>query len=73
MAHDGFTNSFHIKANTYLAIKYNDKSPLEMHHSSVAFKILTQDKFNILRMLNRTMFKRLRNTVIEYDFFVEVF
>ena len=44
---------------------YNDKSPLEMHHASTAFKILYKDGCNILKSLNTTAFKILRANVIE--------
>lgn len=32
--------SYQINARTELAIRYNDKSPLENHHCAVAFQIL---------------------------------
>lgn len=33
---------YQINAQTELAIRYNDISPLENHHAAVAFEILSQ-------------------------------
>ena len=38
--HPGLTNDFLIKSHHPLALNYNDKSPLEMHHASAAFSVL---------------------------------
>ena len=34
--------SYQVNAQTELAIRYNDKSPLENHHCAVAFQILAK-------------------------------
>lgn len=36
------TRRYQINAQTELAIRYNDISPLENHHAAVAFEILSQ-------------------------------
>jgi len=70
LAHDGFSNMYHINAQTSLALKYNDKSPLEMHHCATAFRILSQEKFNILSSLNDIMFRKIRHLIIEYENYI---
>ncbi|ELT98430.1 hypothetical protein CAPTEDRAFT_124844 [Capitella teleta] len=62
--HPGYNNAYQINARTELALRYNDISPLENHHCSVAFEILERQECNILRNLNRDEFKRLREGVI---------
>lgn len=38
--HPGTNNLYQISMKTDLAILYNDKSPLENHHSSKSFRIM---------------------------------
>mmetsp|Transcript_4650 Transcript_4650/g.7547 ORF Transcript_4650/g.7547 Transcript_4650/m.7547 type:complete len:638 (+) Transcript_4650:79-1992(+) len=40
MGHTGQTNNYHIAARTDLALRYNDKSPLEQMHVSLAFQLM---------------------------------
>lgn len=49
LEHPGFTNAFLTSVRSQLAIRYNDKSPLENHHIAQAFQILTNDTFNIFK------------------------
>lgn len=46
-------HSYQINAQTELAIRYNDISPLENHHAAVAFEILSQVMHDIVL---KTMF-----------------
>lgn len=43
--------SYQINARTELAIRYNDKSPLENHHCAVAFQILEKVLINVIRTI----------------------
>lgn len=36
--HTGRTNNFHVNVGTELALLYNDRSVLENHHVSAAFR-----------------------------------
>ena len=38
--HTGTTNTFHIQCRSETALLYNDKSVLENHHLSAAFRIM---------------------------------
>uniref|UniRef100_A0A3Q0T6G6 High affinity cGMP-specific 3',5'-cyclic phosphodiesterase 9A n=1 Tax=Amphilophus citrinellus TaxID=61819 RepID=A0A3Q0T6G6_AMPCI len=40
--HPGYNNVYQINAQTDLALRYNDMSPLENHHCAVAFGILSK-------------------------------
>jgi hypothetical protein len=45
--HPGLNNSFQVAAHSSLAIRYNDKSVLEHHHSAVLFSIASQTEANV--------------------------
>jgi len=45
-------------------LRYNDISPLENHHCSVAFEILERHHCNIMRNLPRDQYKRVREGMI---------
>uniref|UniRef100_UPI00398EF818 high affinity cGMP-specific 3',5'-cyclic phosphodiesterase 9A n=1 Tax=Pristiophorus japonicus TaxID=55135 RepID=UPI00398EF818 len=63
--HPGYNNAYQINARTELALRYNDISPLENHHCSVAFKILEKPENNIFRNLTTEQFKRVREGMIK--------
>ncbi|XP_046396751.1 high affinity cGMP-specific 3',5'-cyclic phosphodiesterase 9A [Ischnura elegans] len=63
--HPGYNNIYQINARTELALRYNDISPLENHHCSVAFRILEEDPdCDIFANLSPTDYKRVREGVI---------
>lgn len=66
-SHPGINNNFHIKAQTYLAILYNDRSILENVHVSSVFELMKMDKFNIMSLQHFTDDQRrdIRETIIE--------
>lgn len=43
-----FIYSYQINAQTELAIRYNDISPLENHHAAVAFEVIGQVRRRLL-------------------------
>lgn len=53
-----------INARTELALRYNDISPLENHHCSVAFRILELQECNILSALPPAAFRTVREGII---------
>ena len=61
--HRGKTNTFEITSHSKLALRYNDKSPLENHHCSILFKILAYADKNI--MANVENMADLRKQMIE--------
>jgi hypothetical protein len=46
--HGGLTNDFLVNSADELAIRYNDRSPLENHHLAAAFSLMRQTDYNFL-------------------------
>ncbi|XP_038148451.1 calcium/calmodulin-dependent 3',5'-cyclic nucleotide phosphodiesterase 1A [Cyprinodon tularosa] len=63
--HTGTTNNFHIHTRSEVAILYNDRSVLENHHVSAAYKLMAEEDMNILINLNKEDWRELRALVIE--------
>ncbi|XP_064102147.1 high affinity cGMP-specific 3',5'-cyclic phosphodiesterase 9A-like isoform X1 [Macrobrachium nipponense] len=62
--HPGFNNIYQINAKTELALRYNDISPLENHHCSVAFTVLERNECNIFRNVSAEDYKKIREGMI---------
>ncbi|KAF8568785.1 hypothetical protein P879_03000 [Paragonimus westermani] len=62
--HPGFNNAYQINAGTELAIRYNDQSPLENHHSAMAFDVLSHPESNPFDHLEEPVLKRMREGII---------
>merc|ERR1719499_2740877 len=60
--HNGFTNIFHMKTQSSLAILYNDKSVLENHHAALGWKIIRET--NLLKTLNHDQREQFRSVFI---------
>lgn len=45
--HPGLNNAYQVNAQTELAVRYQNKSPLENHHCAIALQILSQSQSNI--------------------------
>ncbi|XP_035866330.1 calcium/calmodulin-dependent 3',5'-cyclic nucleotide phosphodiesterase 1C isoform X3 [Phyllostomus discolor] len=64
--HTGTTNNFHIQTRSDPAILYNDRSVLENHHLSAAYRLLQEDEeMNILINLSKDDWREFRTLVIE--------
>lgn len=62
--HPGYNNIYQINARTELALRYNDISPLENHHCSIAFRLLEHPDCNIFRNFSRDAFNQIREGII---------
>ncbi|XP_017882584.1 cAMP-specific 3',5'-cyclic phosphodiesterase 4D [Ceratina calcarata] len=62
--HPGYNNIYQINARTELALRYNDISPLENHHCSVAFRVLEAPECNILSSLDNATYRVVREGII---------
>jgi hypothetical protein len=62
--HPGYNNIYQINAKTELAIRYNDISPLENHHCSIAFRILENEDCNIFKSFKSEDYKTVREGII---------
>ncbi|XP_075385573.1 dual specificity calcium/calmodulin-dependent 3',5'-cyclic nucleotide phosphodiesterase 1A [Tenrec ecaudatus] len=63
--HTGTTNNFHIQTRSDVALLYNDRSVLENHHVSAAYRLMQDEEMNILANLSKDDWRDLRNLVIE--------
>uniref|UniRef100_A0A663LRH1 Phosphodiesterase n=1 Tax=Athene cunicularia TaxID=194338 RepID=A0A663LRH1_ATHCN len=63
--HTGTTNNFHIQTRSDVAILYNDRSVLENHHVSAAYRLMQEEEMNILANLTKDDWRELRSLVIE--------
>ncbi|XP_061089789.1 dual specificity calcium/calmodulin-dependent 3',5'-cyclic nucleotide phosphodiesterase 1A-like isoform X2 [Conger conger] len=63
--HTGTTNNFHIQTRSEVAVLYNDRSVLENHHVSAAYRLMQEDEMNILVNLSKDDWRELRSLVIE--------
>nr|XP_033803031.1 calcium/calmodulin-dependent 3',5'-cyclic nucleotide phosphodiesterase 1A isoform X2 [Geotrypetes seraphini] len=63
--HTGTTNNFHIQTRSDVAILYNDRSVLENHHVSAAYRIMQEEETNIFANLSKDDWRDLRTLVIE--------
>eukprot|EP01137_Pigoraptor_chileana_P009547 Opistho-2@58002 len=63
--HPGLNNAYQINARTELAIRYNDASPLENHHCSVAFQLISEPSANIFENLDKDMYNKIRAGTIK--------
>jgi hypothetical protein len=65
LKHTGQNNMFHINSKSKIAIRYNDISVLENYHIANTFKILKNEKFNILKNFKPEEFRILRRRIID--------
>jgi hypothetical protein len=65
VGHPGTNNAFHVKTGTSLAIRYNDKSPLENMHASRTFETMLQSGNNFLEQMNAEDFANVRTKIID--------
>ncbi|XP_023318923.1 high affinity cGMP-specific 3',5'-cyclic phosphodiesterase 9A-like, partial [Trichogramma pretiosum] len=62
--HPGYNNIYQINAHTELALRYNDISPLENHHCSVAFYLMEKKECNIFSSFDSDNYKIIREGII---------
>eukprot|EP00127_Corallochytrium_limacisporum_P002580 Clim_evm16s134 gene=Clim_evmTU16s134 len=62
--HPGYTNNFLIQTSDTLAIRYNDRSPLENHHASTLFEFLEDPECAVWENLNPAEKREFRSVCI---------
>jgi hypothetical protein len=62
--HDGFTTVANARAQTPLGILFKQQSVIEMHHCSIAIKIISKDETNVLSNLNSSHSARVWSLII---------
>jgi hypothetical protein len=62
--HPGHTNTYEINTGSELATIYNDKSVLENHHCSTAFRLMRRSNCAVLNGLSSNSARDIRKTVV---------
>eukprot|EP00927_Polykrikos_kofoidii_P028472 TRINITY_DN24855_c0_g2_i1.p1 TRINITY_DN24855_c0_g2~~TRINITY_DN24855_c0_g2_i1.p1 ORF type:complete len:1003 (-),score=207.04 TRINITY_DN24855_c0_g2_i1:122-2974(-) len=65
VGHPGMNNTFLIETSHELALRYNDKSPLENMHCARLFEFVSMAKCNIFASLSKPQFQEIRKICIE--------
>jgi len=65
VGHPGFNNTFLVETSHELALRYNDKSPLENMHTARLFEFVSQPKCNIFGAMSKQQFQEVRKICIE--------
>ncbi|KAG2484564.1 hypothetical protein HYH03_016610 [Edaphochlamys debaryana] len=66
LGHPGLTGDFLVATSAPLALRYNDKSPLESHHASAAFTLIAErPELDALAPLSKEQRSALRKLVID--------
>lgn len=63
--HGGLNNDYLVKSADVLALRYNDRSPLENHHLAGAFQVLRHPECYFLGKLSATKINRFRQLCID--------
>lgn len=64
IGHPGMGNIFLIETKDTIALRYNDVSVLENFHIASTFDILMQEKYDILANFDKSVYKRIRKSII---------
>lgn len=64
IGHPGTNNGFQINTYSDIAITYNDQSVLENYHTSILFKIIKQEEYNIFGKFPDSTYKTIRKRII---------
>jgi len=65
IGHPGLNNPFLVETSHDLAIRYNDRSPLENMHCARLFEIVSQPKSGVFDNLDKKEYKEARQVCIE--------
>jgi len=65
IGHPGYNNGFLLETGHELAIKYNDRSPLENMHCARLYSIVANPQTNVFAKLTPTQYKEVRQICIE--------
>jgi hypothetical protein len=63
--HRGRTNDYLVNSHDELAVRYNDRSPMENHHLAAAFDLMRDPRMAFLSRMPRAQWEKLRRLIIE--------
>merc|ERR1712048_461497 len=64
VGHPGKTNPYLVEMTDELAVRYNDKSPLENMHCAKLFETAKHQDSNVFELLDKVSFKQARSVCI---------
>jgi len=64
VGHLGVNNQYLIESSHELAVKYNDRSPMENMHCALLFKVASDAEANVFAQLEKDLFKEMRKGII---------
>lgn len=64
VGHPGVNNLYLVKSRSELALRHNDRSPLENMHCSVLYEVLGKEKTNILSGVKDQQWKDIRKIIL---------
>jgi hypothetical protein len=64
LGHIGVNNQYLVETSHELAVRYNDRSPLENMHCSRLFFIVSDPEANIFAQMNKDAYKQMRQGMI---------
>lgn len=71
IGHEGKTNPFLLETSHELAMRYNDKSPLENMHCAKLFEMVRDPQLNVFKRFNKDAYRQARkvciNTILHTD------
>jgi len=65
VGHTGVNNPYLIETGHELALRYNDRSPLENMHCSKLFQIVSTKEANIFSQIEKDLYKEMRQIIID--------
>jgi hypothetical protein len=65
VGHTGRNNNYEINSRSKLALRYNDRSPLEQLHIAKMFSVVYKHKLNIFESFSAEVFNEIRHAIIE--------
>ena len=61
----GMNNKFLVRAKDPRSIIYNDQSPLENHHCSMLFQILSFEEYNIFENISASDYAVIKKSIVK--------
>jgi len=65
VGHPGFNNTFLVETSHDLALRYNDRSPLENMHCCKLFEFVSVPECNIFRGISKNQFQEIRKVCVD--------
>mmetsp|Transcript_125668 Transcript_125668/g.391306 ORF Transcript_125668/g.391306 Transcript_125668/m.391306 type:complete len:889 (-) Transcript_125668:155-2821(-) len=64
VGHIGVNNAYLVETSHELALKYNDRSPMENMHCALLFKLASEPEADIFSQIEKPLYKEMRKGII---------